>query len=197
MTLGQLLERPVVTQEEIEERLNGLSDAERVREITALTRKQQERLWEVAGTAGRPIDLDFLVPEGAPPLDPRPFEGKNSLPAFTRFRKVFYRTPDGEVAGYNNQSLEKIIGPGYFVVEPSPGAPGGVVVNYLRVPSEKPAGWPEIRPNEAGLSRLVYSGMKDYLRYVSPHVAIGRAFGARSDAIIPMSNWFVLCRPGP
>jgi hypothetical protein len=194
MSLGQMLEKPSVTQEEVEAYLDGLSHAERIRECTALNKGQQDRLWEIAGVANKPIDQSFLVDAEAPVLEPHPFEGRNSLPAFTRFRKVFYRTEGGEIAGYNNNSIEKVIGPGYFVVEDSPAGPGAVMINYLRIPNEKPAGWPEIRKNEEGLSKFVYNGTQDFLRYVSKHVAIGRAFRNKGGTITPMPNWFVLCR---
>jgi hypothetical protein len=193
MLLAQLLEAQGVTAQEVEEHLNRLPPIERVSQVLSLSRKDQERLWELAGSRRREFGLDFLVPEGAPALKPFPLEGKNSLPMFTRFRKVFYRTPGGEIAGYNDQAMEKVTGPGYFMVEPSPERPGPVVVNYTRVPTDKPAGWPEIRPNEAGLSRFVYAGMHDYLRWVSPDVVIGRAYRANTQN--PMPNWFMLVRP--
>lgn len=197
MTLAQLLHRPKLTHEDLKKHLDGLAHQQRLEETTALNKKEQERLWDVAGTLNKSIDLDFLVPQDAAALEPFPFVGKNSLPAFKRFRKIFYRANDGTIGGYNNQTLEKVTGPGYYVAEASPGAPGPVVVNYLRTPSEKPSGWPEIRPNEEGLSRFVYAGMKDYLRYVSDQVLIGRAFRADGDQIIPLPNWFVLCRQTP
>ena len=193
MMLGQILDLPEITAEEIEGHLVRLAPIERVSQVLSLTRKEQERLWEIVGPRNRPFGLDYLVPEDAPALKPFPFEGKNSLPMFTRFRKVFYRTPTGEIAGYNDQAMEKVTGPGYYVVETSSQGPGPVFVNYTRVPAEKPAGWPAIRPNEQGLSRFVYAGMHDYLRWVSPDVVIGRAYKAATRN--PMPNWFMLVRP--
>ena len=49
---------------------------------------------------------------------------------------------------------------------------------------------PDIVPNEARLGRFVYAGMKDYMRRVSEHVSIGRAYKGGK----PMNAWFVLCR---
>ena len=193
MMLGQILDLPEITAEEIEGHLVRIPPIERVSQVLSLTRKQQERLWEIVGTRNKPFGLDFLVPEGAPALKPFPFEGKNSLPLFTRFRKVFYRTPTGEIAGYNNQTMEKVTGPGYYVAETSPQGPGPVFVNYTRIPAETPAGWPAIRPNEQGLSRFVYANMNDYLRWVSPDVVIGRAYRATTQD--PLPNWFMLVRP--
>lgn len=142
----------------------------------------------------KPLGLSFLVPDDAKPLVLYPFEGKNSLPMFTRFRKVFYKTTSGEIAGYNNQKMEKVTGPGYFIVESSPKCPGPIVINYCRIPDEKPEGLPKIRPNEWGLSRFIYCKTKDFLRYVSKDVVIGRAYKCRGDFITPMPNYFVLCR---
>ena len=67
---------------------------------------------------------------------------------------------------------------------------GEVLVDYLRVPPKRPEHWPEILPNSARLSKVVYNGMQDVLRGVSRHVAIGRATKGGK----PMSSWFVLCR---
>jgi hypothetical protein len=185
-----MLENPGITLGDVARHLDGMSRAERLLETMALGRKHQERLWALAeGSA--PLALDYLVPDGAAQLDPFPFEGKNSLPAFTRFQKVFYRTSEGTIGGYNNQSLASITGPGYYVTHPWDARPGELAVDYLQVPRSKPAGWPEIRPNEVGLSRFVYGGTVDFLRRVSEDVVIGRAYKRGTD---PMPNWFVLCR---
>jgi hypothetical protein len=193
MLLAQLLEAQGVTAQEAEEHLDRLPPIERVSQVLSLSRKDQERLWELVGSRRVEFGLDYLVPPDAPALKPFPLEGKNSLPAFKRFRKVFYRTPGGEVAGYNDSPVGPVVGPGYYVVETSPERPGPVVVNYTRVPADKPAGWPEIRPNEAGLSRFVYANMHDYLRWVSRDVVIGRAYKATTQD--PLPNWFMLVRP--
>ena len=65
-----------------------------------------------------------------------------------------------------------------------------MLVDYLRVPTEVPGHWPEILPNSARLSKVVYNGTQDILRGVSRHVTIGRATKAGK----PMSAWFTLCR---
>jgi hypothetical protein len=65
-----------------------------------------------------------------------------------------------------------------------------VLVDYLRVPPERPDHWPPILPNSARLSKVVYNGTQDVLRGVSKHVTIGRATKGGK----PMSAWFVLCR---
>ena len=57
-------------------------------------------------------------------------------------------------------------------------------------PSLAPEGWPAIRDNEHGLSRLVYGFMIDRMRRVSEHVTIGRANRHGKD----FGSWFMLCR---
>ena len=63
-------------------------------------------------------------------------------------------------------------------------------VDYNHVPDAHPAGWPEIRRNERGLSRFVYGFMVDTLRRVSEHVTIGSAARKGKD----LGSWFLLCR---
>jgi hypothetical protein len=191
-TLVELVTQQEIPLRQITEHLNSLSKEERVRQVVALNRQQQERLWDLAQQAPKSVTLDFLVPTDAPALLPFPFEGKNSLPVFTHFQKVFYRTSDGKIAGYNHQSLAWLTGPGYYVAKPAMGKPGAVVIDYTEIPSSRPPDWPPIRPNESGISRFVYAGMRDYLRWVSPDVAIGRAYKGEEER--PTPNWFLLCR---
>lgn len=175
--------------------LDGLTHAARVREIRSLGAAAQAALFDAA-YGYRAIGLDFLVPEGSPPLAEVVHHGKNSLPAFTDFAKVVCR-PDGDVTGevwgYNRSGklVERVVGPGYFVAVPHEG--GTVLIDYLRVPPRKPAAWPPIVPNEARLSRFVYGGTQDVLRGVSRHVSVGRA--TRDGR--PLEAWFTLCREDP
>jgi hypothetical protein len=84
-------------------------------------------------------------------------------------------------------------GPGYFVAY-QPTEPlalhGGVIIDYRRVPPDKPEGWPPVLPNTARLSRFIYNGTVDVMRRVSDRVTIGRAMRGSQ----PMDNWFVLVR---
>ncbi len=177
-------------------RLDGLDPAGRLREVRSLGRRDQARLFE-ACKGGRPLALEHLVPEGRPPMVGVVHEGKNSLPFFSHFAKVFCR-PDGEEAdsgvvwGYNRSGafLESVVGPGYFVARPW--SDGELLVDYLREPPRKAAGWPAIIPNSARLSRVVYYRTQDILRGVSEHVVIGRA--TRDGR--PMDAGFMLCRTG-
>ena len=65
-----------------------------------------------------------------------------------------------------------------------------VLVDYCSLPPERPHGWPPIRSNERGLSRLVYGFLLDTLRGVSDHVTIGSAARQGRD----LGSWFALCR---
>lgn len=171
--------------------LDGLNAEARLAATRSLTGKQQALLYEAAKGA-RKMTLEELVPSTVPPLHEVVHEGKNSLLMFTRFAKVFCR-PKGEgqeVWGYNRAGglVENAVGPGYFVAYEGPG--DEILIDYTRLPKGKVASWPDIRSNEARLSRFVYSGMIDALRGLSKHVSVGRAI--RNGKV--QDNWFVLCR---
>jgi hypothetical protein len=170
--------------------LDGLSAADRRDAITALSGPRlQRRLYEAAGAAPR-VTLADLVPPDARPLDEIIYHGKNSLPAFTLFQKRFCRPPRGgdELWGYNHQQLAWLTGPGYFVVHED-GA-RGAAIDYREVPSDHPPAWPEVKSNDRGFSRLVYSGMVDYMRRVARDVFIGSAHRSGKE----LGNYFVLSR---
>ena len=174
--------------------LDSLDHTQRLSECRSIGRKAQERLYNSA-SGFMSIGLDFVVPPGVE--GEVVHHGKNSLPAFSHFAKVFARPqgeddPKDELWGYNRGSgfVETVVGPGYFVTHLNEVA-GEVLVNYLRLPPRKLVdSWPAIIPNSARLSRFVYSGMQDVLRGVSEHVSIGRAAKGGAD----MDQWFVLCR---
>lgn len=178
----------------VESHLDELEPRRRVEEIRSLGRIHQARLFEAA-EGYRQISLDHLVPRDREPMQEVVHVGKNSLPAFNHFSKVFVRPPaalpESELWGYNRAGgfVETVVGPGYFVAYPH-AVPGELLVDYLRLPLERPDHWPDILPNSARLSRFVYHGTQDILRGVSRHVTIGRATKERK----PMSAWFVLCR---
>jgi hypothetical protein len=196
-TLGDLILARDADIAAIERFLDGLADDERVAESLSLKPKAQRRLWDLA--ADRAVTLDQLVPPsvGAEPV--RHF-GRNTLPAFTRFEKRFRRPPaelsardgGGDVLwGYNEGATRPLVGPGYFVVRNTKGdTRGDAVVDYYSVPPQTPEGWPAVKPNDTGVSRVVYGFMHDFLRRVSDHLTIGRAYkhDRRTD------NCFVLCR---
>ena len=83
-----------------------------------------------------------------------------------------------------------LTGPGYFVVTLGEGEhQGELAIDYTKVPKNKPASWPEIADNEGGIGSLVYGRMVDYLRGISTHVSIGRAYKGTA-----MNAWFALVR---
>jgi hypothetical protein len=188
--LNKLLADPYVTLEAVTEQLNALSAPQREASVLSLGKSAQKRLWELAASATVPVTTDYFLPADFPPLKPVPFEGKNSLPIYTRFQKVFYRTSKGEVAGFNNYSLSVLIGPGYYTAYASPHNAKELCIDYTQLPSERPPDWAKITENRQGLARFFYGGLKDYLRWVSPDVVIGKAF--RNGA--PLENYFILVR---
>ncbi len=192
-TFKDILRGANPTLAEIAAHLQKLSHGDRIAQTLELDKSDQVRLWELAA-AGSALSLDYLLPKGAKVLEPFPFEGRNSLPLYRFFQKVFYRQSNGVIAGYNNSPAAWIAGPGYYVAEMSGRNPKEIAVNYLKLPGEHPAGWPDIRDNMAGLGRFIYGGTVDYLRRVSDDVVIGRAYKGGDQE---MPNWFVLCRKIP
>jgi len=194
VTLKDLLapERPEAAQ--VRAYLDGLDHAGRMTAVTALQGGAlQAKLYAMAAAAP-PVTLEDLVPNDWPALREVIWHGKNSLPVFTLFQKRFCR-PEGErgtreLWGYNHQPLSWATGPGYFVCHDDGALPAAI--DYRLVPPQAPPGWPGVKSNHAGLSRLVYDNMVDYLRRVSAHVLIGRAH--RDGKELP--NFFLLCREG-
>jgi len=176
---------------EVGQQLDVLRPAERLAAIRSLGSRAQAKLYDAAKGA-RKLKLTDLVPADVEPFTQVVHEGKNSLPVFSTFAKVFCRPKgDGsELWGYNRSGplLENVVGPGYYVAYEGPG--DEVLIDYTRLPKDKAPGWPDIIPNHERLSRFVYNGMIDALRAVSQHVTIGRAIkhGKVQD------NWFVLTR---
>ncbi len=194
VTLIDLLNRSDITLPVVTAFLDEQNHPERVEQSRALGNKQQRKLWEIAKNS-KPLSFDYFVPKNAKTLDPYPFEGKNSLPAFTKFQKVFYLDKDRNLCGYNNAWIGRLVGPGYYMVQMNPKAEEyEVQVDYTRIPTEHPQGWPEIKSNDIFPTMFVYGGTKDNLRWVSKDVVIGRAFKMGES---PMPNWFVLCRAQP
>jgi hypothetical protein len=173
--------------------LDALAPDERRAQVLALRGAEVGRLYRaVAG--GRTLALDDFVPASAANEETSIFEGRNSLPAFSRFQKRFARIASGQLVGYNHQSLSPLTGPGYFVVRAADdGAvdvPGELYFDYTVAPERAPAGWPAFKPNDRGISRLVYMNMKDYCRHVADGVCVGEAYKLGTS----QKAFFVLCR---
>ena len=175
--------------------LDAMDDAARPVAVRRLGKAAQRKLWDAA--EGRGTSLSDIVPPSVPPATEVIHAGRNSLPAFRIFEKRFCRVAgdDSVLYGYNEGSTRPVVGPGYFVAHYFEER-GEVGVDYFQVPpgdAALPDGWPTVKPNEAGLQRFVYAKMVDYLRKVSSHVTIGRAW--RNGKMT--SNFFLLCRTGP
>jgi hypothetical protein len=176
--------------------LDGLEEALRTRVVRQLGRNDQQALYsKVEGFA--PLELVDLVPPTRSDLEEVRHLGRNSLPAFTIFEKRFCRLPGSApdkpdaLAGYNFQAMGPLTGPGYFLARDDTKT-REVLVDYQRLPDQKPSDWPPIRSNERGLSRFVYGFMIDRLRRVSKHVTIGSAARKGRD----LDSWFILSRTG-
>lgn len=182
--------------------LDVMDAAAREREVNALRRADQARLFDKAADASA-ITLAHFVPDQVADLTPVHHPGRNTIATFAhfqRFQKRFTR-PRGErerLFGYN-ASNAWFIHPGYFVAYETEGdwtSRGGVVVDYFMVPdAEVPDAWPKIRPNGQGLQRLVYHRTRDFMRRVSAHVSIGRA-SRETDRDVLLDYWFTLVREG-
>ncbi|MFW5741592.1 MAG: hypothetical protein ACOC1F_14670 [Myxococcota bacterium] len=182
--------------EALAEMLDGMDPRERVGAATAVKSGLVGRLYDLV-RGGSPLRLVDIVPSSTPAGATVTFEGRNSLPAFSRFQKRFTRTADGLVFGYNHQPLRAagaLTGPGYFrVVEADEQHPGELLFDYTQPPPFEPAGWPAYRPNEAGASRFVFKDLNDYVRKVARGVVVGAAFRHGKD----QDAYFVLVSPSP
>lgn len=170
--------------------LDAATEQQRLEQTLGLTSRQQAKLFEVVDRA-LPFALEDLTPsKGA--LEGVAHEGRNSLPAFRYFAKVFCVPDTGSTErwGYNRNPpfIQSTVGPGYFVAVQH--GPNEVLIDYTLTPPRKPEAWPAIAHKYTKLSRFVFFGTQDVLRRVSEHVSIGRARRAGRW----MDNWFVLCR---
>lgn len=176
--------------------LDRMDARSRLHTTLSATREDMVTLWELM--KGQELDADHFVPSGIDPLREVIHHGKNSLPAFTHFQKRFCRSDDdtGDVYGFNRGSTEWLVGPGYFVshgTKDEKDPPSDYVIDYTRIPAKKVETWPGIRGNGGGIGALVYGRMKDYMRKVSDHVSIGKAYKGGKE----VGAYFMLCRQDP
>lgn len=170
--------------------LESLRNGQLQSAVLGLRGPQLGRLFELASEGLAP-SLEELVPPGGRCWC---WEGRNSLPLFSRFQKCFTRLGGGAVLGWNRQPLHRLTGPGYFQVRPAGGEPPWpreLLFDYRGFPRERPSGWPRPRSNRSLPSRLVFGGLVDYVRRVTDGVLVGRA--TREGKIL--RSWFVLVRP--
>lgn len=191
-TVQSLVQQPTLDIDALASALDAMSAADRVTAVRAMNGKMQARIWDAA--AGRKATVADVVPPSVSAVTEVIHAGKNSLPLFSSFEKRFMRsaTDPNVLYGYNEGSTRWLIGPGYFVATDDP-ARGEVAVNYYDVPpsdAQLVTSWPAVKPNEKGLQRFVFAKMIDYLRNVSTHVTIGRAYKKGKET----NNYFLLCR---
>jgi hypothetical protein len=167
--------------------LDEVGGEARLHAVADLGKRELAALFDAAAD-NAPVTLDDLVPADTAPMTEVIHDGKNSLPLFSRFQKRFCRpaAASTELYGYNEQDMRLFTGPGYFVASCPPSS--DLLIDYGRVPPEKPAGWPAILPNRARLGRFVYDGTHDLLRRVARGVSIGRALKGKRA----LDAWFVL-----
>ncbi len=172
----------------IEAHLDALSHPERMRQVHELGRNDQVKLYDRADPQ---IDREHFVPKGAV-LKPIKHHGRNNQPAFRTFQKPMTLGEDGTIFGFNEGILRPVIGPGYFVLRDTNGDDRGhMVVDYFMIPSgTTPSGWPAIKRNEDGPQQFVYGRCRDYMRRVSAHVSVGKAYREESRVM----GYFVLVR---
>lgn len=191
--LLDMLATDVVHIDELREYLEDLNHDTRLAALRNLRPRHMRRLYDAVEGMWE-LNLEHFVPRKYAAGETVRHHGKNSLPAFTTFRKWFYRPAKDapELWGLNDQSLSPLTGPGYFVAQAATDGRPEVDIDYLRVPPSAPEGWPSVQDNAGGLnlSRFVYGGMVDRVRKVSDQVCIGRAYKQGK----PLWAWFVLCR---
>ncbi len=177
--------------------LDALPHRQRLKEVRALGWRSQHALFKLSGQ-GPPMTLEQLVPAHIPDQQQVIHYGRNTFPVFRQFEKRFCRPPGetSRIFGYNEGPTRPAIGPGYFQAYPTADNPawgdrGAVVIDYFLVP-DAPAvpGWPAVVPNSQGGQRFVFNGTRDFMRRVSDHVSIGRAWKGEKK----MPAYFVLCR---
>lgn len=172
---------------EIAAHLDSLDDAARVAEIYTLGLVEQKKVWELAAS-----NTPHTVESFAPVADQKIiYRGRNSLIAFQKFEKHFYRPSDGgQCFGYNHNSalVDWFAGPGYFTFTAENGL---IAIDYRTVPTRQVDGFPKIEINDKGIGpRLVYGGMVDYVRKVSERAVIGEAHKKGK----PMGAYFMITR---
>ena len=162
---------------EIEAFLDALAPTARVEEVLRVTGVGDKRLYDAVADAPT-LTLEELIPQGV--KGTVIYQGRNSLPLFSRFQKRVARVSGGSVVvGYNHQTMAAFTGPGYFIVKPASGEGEHgkeLLFDYTEAPPAQPDGWPRYSPNDRGLSKAVYGNMKDYVRRVARGVVVGKAY---------------------
>ena len=160
---------------EISAFLDGLSPSARLAEVVSITGSRVGKLYD-AVSDGPKMTMEDFFPASVPDGETIIYEGRNSLPTFSRFQKRFSRKGD-VIVGYNHQLMSFVTGPGFFVTKMGDEThPHEIFFDYTAEPPHFPADFPAYKKNASGLSRLVYFNMKDYCRKVAKGVVVGAAF---------------------
>lgn len=180
--------------DDIGKAFDGLSLEGRVDGMYALKSAYIKNIYGLA--EGRACTLeDSFIPAGKETGRETVFHGKSTLAGASKFKKRITRleTSSGEnvIVGHNKISLSFLIGPGYFVgKDETENGVKRVLLDYTLAPPGKLDDWPPIKSNAAGLSRLAYYDMKDWMWKVSETVTVGRAYRLGKW----QENYFLLCR---
>ena len=168
----------------VEAALEAHTHDERLNWTRGLGKKEFVALWALS--EGRTVALaEMHGAEGEVVIH----HGQNSLPAFSSFQKRVVKRGN-VIQGYNHHSMSWLVGPGHFLVKEADTPFPGAHFSYLETARDVPPEFPALKPNDAGLSTLVYGHMIDYLRRVSPHVVIGWAWKKGKAT----GDYFVLVR---
>ena len=187
--LKQLLKEKQPNAEALAAYLDALPVAEQVAQVRTLSPGLVKKMYQVTAS-NAPCKLEDIVPGDVDAGVEVRHKGINSLPVSRLFEKRFCRSPEqkNHFWGYNQQPLMWLTGPGFFVVnEPNEDQ---LFIDYRSVPNEKIEKWPNIQPNEKGVSKLVYANMQDYMRKVSSRVTVGEACKKGKS----MNQFFALVR---
>lgn len=195
--IKKLIHGPGVSMEALADHLDALPHRDRLEALRGLGWRDQHALFREAAAAP-PLDLEHFVPAQTPDRRAVVHHGRNTFPVFKHFQKRFCRPAgeNGRLFGYNEGPTRPALGPGYFLAYPTGEHPGwaergAVVIDYHLVPDAAVVpGWPSVVPNSAGGQRFVFHGTRDFMRRVSSHMSIGRAW--KGDKKLPA--YFVLCR---
>lgn len=163
------------SRETIAQFLDALPAGDRLAQVISVRGSKVGRLYEAVG-GGPALTLNDFVPPGD--QGTVIFEGRNSLPAFSRFQKRFARVGTA-VVGYNHQTMAFATGPGFFVLREATAGeahPDELFFDYTTDPPGIPVGWPRFQRNDVGLSKAVYMNMKDFCRPVARGVLVGKAY---------------------
>lgn len=167
--------------------LDEATHQQRVTWTRSLPRKLLKVLYQTVGQA--PLSGEALVPSQLPKFSVVRHFGTNSMPSNRVFEKLMYRDEQGQVCGRNHQTFSALTGPGYYTAGAVSNSPEWVL-DYVTLPTTTPQGWPKVTNNARGISYFVFRGLRDTLRCVSEHVAVGEV--ARDGKY--QGQYFILVR---